>query len=277
MSGYTERGMLDMLRQRHASQSGNGPEWAYMEHVRDAAGFAAKRTADALALHLWPSRGHELHGYEVKVSRGDWLRELKEPEKAEGWCTVVDRWWIVAPKGVVKDDLPSSWGLLEPRKKGDGEVLHVTVPAPVLRPVADRTPITRSLLVPMLRAAGAALAMTPNDKAIADAKEQGRAEGRAAAEKDRAHGRDWRSLYEQESERARGLRETLREIETASGGGLGLWTDPARAREVGAAVRTVLRGDQAVQQARAQVERAVKTLTDSAEHMQRTILDGRPY
>lgn len=66
-----------------------------MEHVRDAAGFNVTRTADVLALGLWPSRGNELHGFEVKVSRADWRKELAQPEKAEGWCQIVDRWWIV--------------------------------------------------------------------------------------------------------------------------------------------------------------------------------------
>jgi len=47
-------------------------------------------------MDLWPSGGLEIHGHEVKVSRSDWLRELKEPEKRPsssvreplvGWCS----------------------------------------------------------------------------------------------------------------------------------------------------------------------------------------------
>jgi len=111
---HTEASVLALLRKRHAAKNGNGPEWADVEKVRDAPGFDAMRTADAMALGLWKSGGHELHGFEVKVSRSDWRRELADPAKAEGWCEIVDRWWIVAPRGVVpRDELPATGGLLE--------------------------------------------------------------------------------------------------------------------------------------------------------------------
>src|SRR4051812_18306594 len=61
------------------------PEYVLLEQVRGATGITegADRSADAIAMSVWPSRGLELHGFEVKVSRGDWLRELREPAKAE--------------------------------------------------------------------------------------------------------------------------------------------------------------------------------------------------
>ena len=52
------------------------PAYAFFEEVRAQTGYAAGGSADGLALSLWPSRGIELHGFEVKVSRSDWLREL---------------------------------------------------------------------------------------------------------------------------------------------------------------------------------------------------------
>jgi hypothetical protein len=104
---HTEASVLALLRKRHA-----------------APGFDAMRTAAAMALGLWKSRGHELHGFEVKVNRSDWRSELADPAKAEGWCEIVDRWWIVAPRGVVpRDELPATGGLLETGARG----LTVTV------------------------------------------------------------------------------------------------------------------------------------------------------
>ena len=39
-------------------------------------GFAGGgRYADAIAMNLWPSRGLAVHGFEIKISRGDWQRE----------------------------------------------------------------------------------------------------------------------------------------------------------------------------------------------------------
>lgn len=72
------------------------------------------RYADAVAFNLWESRGHSLIGFEIKVSRGDWLRELKSPEKAEPVMKFCDFWYVIAPRGVVElSELPLGWGLME--------------------------------------------------------------------------------------------------------------------------------------------------------------------
>ncbi len=68
---------------------------------------------------LWPSRGLELIGFEVKVSRADWLRELKNAEKAEDFFALCDRWYVVAPTEAVKlEELPAGWGWMVPGPKG---------------------------------------------------------------------------------------------------------------------------------------------------------------
>ena len=59
-----------------------GPAWAVLHEVPNATGAGKVRTADAIAISLWPSRGLEIHGLEIKVSRSDWRRELKQPEKS---------------------------------------------------------------------------------------------------------------------------------------------------------------------------------------------------
>jgi len=69
---FTEARLLSMLRSRYSGRAGNGPRWAFVTHVRDAAGFNATRTIDAIAVDTWPSSGIALHGFEVKTSRGDW-------------------------------------------------------------------------------------------------------------------------------------------------------------------------------------------------------------
>ena len=70
------------------------------------------RFADGVSYCNVPSWGHKVEGYEVKVSRSDWLSELKDPTKAEATIRNVDRFWVVAPKGVVKDEaeVPEKWG-----------------------------------------------------------------------------------------------------------------------------------------------------------------------
>ena len=66
------------LRLRHPSK-----EWALFFEVSDAAGLGRGRSADAVAMNLWPSRGLEIHGFEIKVSRADLLGDGKWPDYLE--------------------------------------------------------------------------------------------------------------------------------------------------------------------------------------------------
>ena len=116
----TERDMLDRLNNRYASSNGNGIRYARAEHVRVTAGFDARRTCDYMALDLWPGgygakrTGPMLHGHEVKVSRSDWLTELRDPDKAEAFRRYCDYWWLVVSEAsIVKvGELPTGWGLM---------------------------------------------------------------------------------------------------------------------------------------------------------------------
>lgn len=87
------------------------PEW-HLEHEVTLGG----RRLDVVAFNLWGARRYRVVGFELKVSRGDWLRELADFQKSEEWTAVVDQFFVVAPGGVVRsDELPAGWGLLELR------------------------------------------------------------------------------------------------------------------------------------------------------------------
>jgi hypothetical protein len=122
------------------------PEWALMFEVANGTGSNIRRYADAVAMNLFPSRGLELHGFETKVSRSDWQRELKNLEKAETISQYCERWWIVAPKGLVKkeEELPVTWGLLEL----ESDKLRIAVQAPLL---PDRKELSRPFIAALLR------------------------------------------------------------------------------------------------------------------------------
>jgi hypothetical protein len=133
-----------MLRNRFAPG-----EWALMQEVAPSTG-GGTRYADAVAVNLWKSRGHAIHGFEIKVSRSDWLRELKQPAKAEDVYSYCNHWWIVAPAGVVNDgELPPNWGLLELNAKG----LRQVVAAPRLTP----QPISIGFFASLMRRGSEAL------------------------------------------------------------------------------------------------------------------------
>lgn len=61
-----------------------------------------------------------VHGFEIKVSRADWLSEHRtQGEKSAPWRSYCNYWWLVVPnKGIVKpEELPAGWGLLVGTKR----------------------------------------------------------------------------------------------------------------------------------------------------------------
>ena len=120
------------------------PSYAIMWEVGDATGARHSRLADAAIMGLWPSRGIDLEGVEIKTHRSDWLRELKAPEKADRIAQYCDFWWVHATPDVVKhEELPPGWGL----RIYDGRIW--TTPVPAVRRQAE--PMTREFLAALLR------------------------------------------------------------------------------------------------------------------------------
>lgn len=99
-------------------------EWVLCFEV---AGFRdGVRYADAIGVNLWASKSYEVHGFEVKATRSDWLRELREGGKSDYFFCRTHRWYVVAWTGIVlKTELPKGWGLLE----WNGSTLVQKVPA----------------------------------------------------------------------------------------------------------------------------------------------------
>ena len=138
----TKLSTLSILRKRYPEK-----EYALMEEVRDKAGFSASRSADFIAVNLWPSRGLHINGIELKSFRSDWLSELKKPEKAENIFQYCDYFWLLtSDDNVAKlDEIPSAWGWLSIK----GQKIYVKKEAPKLEPKT----FTRHFLCAMLKRA----------------------------------------------------------------------------------------------------------------------------
>lgn len=123
------------------------PEWGFYREVSSATGAVeGKRRADAIAVNTFPSKGWEAVYFELKVSRGDLRRELRNPEKAKltRFCTES---FIVVPaprKLVIPDltELPRGWGLIE---VGTGKPVTIVEAAKKVAAEPDMD-FTRSLL-----------------------------------------------------------------------------------------------------------------------------------
>lgn len=140
----TSADVLAAMRLRYAA-----PEYALFEEVGNATGGGASRRADALVMGLWPSRGLDLHGFEIKVSRNDVVRELRDPRKAEAIATYCDFWWlVVGSASIVKlEEVPANWGLLVPVGGPKGTTLRTVKEAVRLEPKA----IDKKFLAALLR------------------------------------------------------------------------------------------------------------------------------
>lgn len=106
----TEHQMFASLRQLFPSN-----EYALVPQVRNGTGYAKTvRTADALALSLWPSKGITLSGFELKDSRSDVLKELGDSSKSDEIGKHCNHWWLVVSKESIikKGELPPAWGLI---------------------------------------------------------------------------------------------------------------------------------------------------------------------
>lgn len=102
------------------------PEWALFFEVPGKRGHRA----DAIAYNLYPSRNFKTVGFEIKVSRSDWKKELENGGKADYFVGQCDEWYVVAGrKGIVKEqELPEGWGLLE--MKGGGKLYTIVESEP---------------------------------------------------------------------------------------------------------------------------------------------------
>jgi len=116
---------LAALRRRHPDR-----EWGFFPELRVGTGYRKTRGRSAKyepweqRLDLWvinyfPSRHLERISYEIKTTRGDFLNEIKHPEKRKAAMELSNRFYFVAPEGVLwEGDMPPYCGLLEVREDG---------------------------------------------------------------------------------------------------------------------------------------------------------------
>ena len=169
------------------------PAHTILAQVRNGTGFSRRvnRTADALVLSTFPSRGLWLGGVEIKSYRGDWIRELANPEKAEEISKYCHRWYVAAPAGLITiEELPKMWGLIEVNDKGKAKIV-------VQSKDKEAKPIDMLLLCSILRNIGESTV----PKSEVDAKIKAQAE----------------QLAEHRGQEFTRLREDIKRFEAASG------------------------------------------------------------
>lgn len=91
--------------------------WIYLPELRNASGHNANRTIDGYAIET--GTDPTLLAFEIKITRGDWLRELKA-EKYKEWFHLCHRLYFVTPPGLIEpDEVPDPCGLIECDSRGN--------------------------------------------------------------------------------------------------------------------------------------------------------------
>ena len=171
--------------------------------VGNSTGARQSRTADALMIQTWPSRGLSITGIEYKASRADWRRELRNGQKAEAIAEYCHYWTVLAPKGVVPlEEVPGGWGLWELHKtEKQVRLLRTKNPPPKLD---QPTAIDYGFLAAILRAREK---YNPN-RAKIDVEVTRRMEVKE---------RDFEQRVQRRSKRYEELKKSVAEFEAASG------------------------------------------------------------
>lgn len=220
-------------------------ECVLLEEVSNASGAGRNRSADFMVMNLWPSRGLHLTCIELKRSRNDWLRELKDPAKAEDIALYCDHFYLLTTSDTVamKQEIPAAWGWMAIVKNR----LVVLKEAPKLKPIE----MDRSFLACLLRRANDKTNWVRRDdieREMEKAHDRGRDESKRIIE-------DARNNYGK-------LLEKVRKFEVASGFDISHnW--PHRPEEVGAAVKWFLEGG--VDKVKEELGRIQKIINDLKE------------
>jgi len=105
-------------------------KWAFFDELRVGCGYGkdSEQRFDAWAIHYYPSKRNVTRCYEIKVSRGDFLNEMKKPIKRRAGLRLANEFYFVTPKDLLKiEEIPPECGLMEVGEEGQ---IETTIRAP---------------------------------------------------------------------------------------------------------------------------------------------------
>ena len=118
---WTTRDIVDALNEKYRRLSEGGytgaPKWIYFSELPNNR-FASRRV-DFWAMACWGSLDYKRVSFEIKITRGDFLHELKDPTKKEFAMEISNEFYFVTPPDLIKEDeLPDDCGLIELSQDG---------------------------------------------------------------------------------------------------------------------------------------------------------------
>lgn len=118
---WTTADIRDALESKYRKLNEKGYEnsavWIYFSELGNHS--SASRRVDFWAMACWRSLGYQKIAYEIKISRADFLKELRSPTKRQFALSISDQFYFVTPPKLVSlDELPSEAGLIELNETG---------------------------------------------------------------------------------------------------------------------------------------------------------------
>lgn len=227
-------------------------QWVFLTQVRSSTG-GASRVADAMAFNMYGSTGYEILGFEIKVSRSDFLSELKDMSKSNEIMSYCDKWYLVVPDAaIVKEgELPKNWGLLALK---EGKLVQK-----VRAILTKKTPMPDYFIASILRRSG---------DEVERIRSQYIKREDVVGEIEEARKRGYEDALgynsKQIEENLKRLREYVKEFEEASGISLEGWKGKEYAKSVGMYVKVALALD----------ERTLDYITRNLENGVKTLQGG---
>lgn len=130
-----------LIKRRYSFRPGS----VVIEELRISCGFdgEAARSIDIWGIEANASKGCTATAYEIKVSRGDFLRDIRNPFKQRGARLFSDKFYFVAPEGMINvREIPDWAGLIDAKPEG----LRTVVSAPFRSKDAPSWPLVVSML-----------------------------------------------------------------------------------------------------------------------------------
>jgi len=145
--------ILGVLKQNHPLNDG----WIFLSELRTATGYGPSseldthRYIDAFAIHTGRTKNLLRVAYEIKVSRADWLSELKDCRKRTQAYFLSNRFYYAVTHGIIdprKDNLDclDGCGVLEIQEDGSMELLRAAL-------TREAWPMPNSFVASVLRKA----------------------------------------------------------------------------------------------------------------------------
>jgi len=130
----TTKDIRDHFLKVYPSEGRPNRSFIYFDELRLGTGWSNEQRVDGFLLELWPSRDFCKTAFEFKVSRQDFLKEIKNPQKRYSAKSYSDRFVLVTANDIcTREEIPEDcgWYIF------NGTELEIKVHAPKLPPVPN--------------------------------------------------------------------------------------------------------------------------------------------